>query len=260
MTAFLRRLWGSLGFRMASYYGLLVAITLLASFGIVYMQTVGVTYQRMTRHVASVGQQLSAHYGEGGTAALVAAIERDLTDDVNSDSEIYLLTDAQGRKIAGNIESLVRSASTAAGVVALVLLVGATLIFRQELDRTIAALRRTAARVGAGELQHRVEVSGGGQDEFALLHRDVNEMLDRVELLMNGVRHVSDTIAHNLRTPLTHITLRLHAAEDPAAPPAERQAAITAAAREIGPNLGHAERGPRVGRRRCHHPPPVGAW
>ncbi len=285
MIVFLRRFWGSLGFRMASYYGLLVAITLLASLGIVYMQTVGVMYQRMTRHVASVGQQLSAHYGEGGTAALVAAIERDLADDVNSDSEVYLLTDAQGRKLAGNIdrvvdtpmvprgetmravvragqvvtaylvswpfpdgsllvvgqdlreleniESLVRSASTAAGIVALVLLVGGTFIFRQELDRSIAALRRTAARVGAGELQHRVEVSGGGQDEFALLHRDVNEMLDRIELLMNGVRHVSDTIAHNLRTPLTRIMLGLRTAESEGTPPAARQAAIAGAVRDI---------------------------
>jgi signal transduction histidine kinase len=285
MTVFLRRLWASLGFRMASYYGLLVGITLLASLGIVYMQTVGVMYQRMTRQVSAAGQQLVAHYGSGGIDAVIAGIERAVDDDVNSESEIYLLTDRLGRKLAGNIdaiaepagvprgdtmrgvvragqvlnayvvswplpdgsllvvgqdlreqenvESLVRSASTAAGIVALVLLVGGTFIFRQELDRSIAALRRTAARVGAGELQHRVEVSGGSQDEFALLHRDVNEMLDRIELLMSGVRHVSDTIAHNLRTPLTRIMLRLRSAESEAMPTGERQAAIAGALRDI---------------------------
>jgi signal transduction histidine kinase len=78
-----------------------------------------------------------------------------------------------------------------------------------------------------------MEVSGGRQDEFALLHRDVNEMLDRIELLMHGVRHVSDTIAHDLRTPLTRIMLRLRAAEDEATPAGERQAAIAGAVRDI---------------------------
>ena len=34
---------------------------------------------------------------------------------------------------------------------------------------------------------------------------DINAMLDRIEELMEGVRHVSNTIAQNLRTPLSRV-------------------------------------------------------
>lgn len=49
-------------------------------------------------------------------------------------------------------------------------------------------------------------------DEFAKPGLDINRMLDQIERLMDGVRHVSDTIAHHLRTPLTRILLRLRVA------------------------------------------------
>jgi signal transduction histidine kinase len=38
-------------------------------------------------------------------------------------------------------------------------------------------------------------------------------MLDRIHGLMEGVRHVSNTIAHNIRTPLSRILARLHKAQ-----------------------------------------------
>jgi signal transduction histidine kinase len=38
---------------------------------------------------------------------------------------------------------------------------------------------------------------------------DVNRMLDRIEQLMSGVRHVSNAIAHDLRTPLGRVRARL---------------------------------------------------
>jgi signal transduction histidine kinase len=69
------------------------------------------------------------------------------------------------------------------------------------------------ARVAGGEIKERVEPMGQ-EDEFALLGNDINRMLDRIEVLMNGVRHVSDTIAHNLRTPLTRILLHLRTAAE----------------------------------------------
>ena len=47
------------------------------------------------------------------------------------------------------------------------------------------------------------------QDELSELALTFNHMLDRIEQLMAGVTHVSDAIAHNLRTPLTRLRLRL---------------------------------------------------
>ncbi len=278
-----KRLWRSVGFRLAFYYGLLVAITMIAALAVVNLQTVSLLHQRMVRQVALAAHYLVASADEGGTRAVVAAIAEALNDGRNSDNEIYLLTDREGRKLAGNldqlpeatggrelrprrvqrdgraveaylvvhalpdggtlvvgqdlrdqalIERLVASASAAAGIVATLLLIGGTFVFRQELERSVGAVRRTAARIAAGELQERVELSDE-DDEFALLNREINAMLDRIESLMDGVRHVSNTIAHDLRTPLTRILVRLRQAEQADVAPAERREAIRAAIREI---------------------------
>lgn len=280
----LRRLWRSVGFRLAFYYGFLVTITMLAALGIVYLQTVGVLQQRMARQVALTAQQLMKTVNESGTDAAGTAITRALADGHNSDSEIYLLLDRAGRPLAGNldqapdvvtghgaaqrrvwrdgrgveaylvtqalpdggvlvvgqdlrdqamIESLVASASAAAGIVAVLLLIGGTFVFRQELERSVGAVRLTAMRIASGgELQERVAESGE-DDEFALLNREINAMLDRIESLMDGVRHVSNTIAHNLRTPLTRILVRLRNAEETDTDPAQRREAIAGTIREI---------------------------
>ncbi|MDM0026353.1 sensor histidine kinase [Variovorax saccharolyticus] len=264
MIEALRQLWRSVGFRLAFYYGLLVAITMLVSLAIVYMQTVGVLHQRMLRQVAGSVKQLVARHEADGIDAVALDIAVALSDGRNADSEIYLLLDPGQRRIAGNlderpalapdaggdayrsvvrgrerltayvvarpladgsllvvghdlqdqesIESLVRNASAAAGIVAVLLLVGGTFVFRQELERSVGAVRRTAARIAAGELQERVAPTGEG-DEFARLEQDINAMLDRIQSLMDGVRHVSDTIAHNLRTPLTRVLMRLRDVE-----------------------------------------------
>lgn len=264
MIKALRQLWRSVGFRLAFYYGLLVAITMLAALAIVYMQTVGVLQQRMVRQVGASMQQLMVRYEARGADGVAGEIGNALSDGRNSDNEIYLLTDREGRRRAGNldqmpslapdagdgvhrrvvragqtviaylvmrplpdggmlvvghdlrdqesIESLVASASAAAGIVAVLLLIGGTFVFRQELERSVGAVRRTAARIAAGELQERV-VPSGQEDEFALLEGDINAMLDRIQSLMDGVRHVSNTIAHDLRTPLTRVLVRLRAVE-----------------------------------------------
>lgn len=277
-------LWRSVGFRLAFYYGFLVAITMLAALAIVYLQTVGVLHQRMARQVGLAAQKLLVDVNDGGIEVASAAISRALTDGRDSDSEIYLLVDREGRKLAGNldrapdtlahalptqrrverdgrnvnaylvmhaladggvlvvgqdlrdqelIESLVASASAAAGIVAVLLLIGGTFVFRQELERSVSAIRLTARRITtAGELRERVAESGE-DDEFALLNREINAMLDRIESLMDGVRHVSNTIAHNLRTPLTRILVRLRSAELSDHDPVQRRDAIQGAIREI---------------------------
>ncbi|SDM70238.1 Signal transduction histidine kinase [Oryzisolibacter propanilivorax] len=106
------------------------------------------------------------------------------------------------------VESLVLQACLAALGVSALLLAGGTFVFRQRLEGAVADIRETAGRIAAGQLQARIPVLGE-PDEFALLGQDINRMLDRIQALMDGVRHVSDTIAHNLRTPLTRVLLRL---------------------------------------------------
>ena len=126
------------------------------------------------------------------------------------------------------IESLVRNAGITTIGIAIMLLIGGTFVFRQELERSVGAIRTTAARIASGSLEERVELSGQN-DEFDLLKRDINHMLDRIQSLMDGVRHVSDTIAHDLRTPLTRVLLRLRRAGQSPGTPAQLQTAVDAA-------------------------------
>ena len=98
--------------------------------------------------------------------------------------------------------------SLAAGAAASLLLtaVGA-LLFRSQVERRIGAIRRAAEDIGSGNLSRRIPVES--RDEFGLLNRDINRMLERIERLMDGVRHVSNAIAHDLRTPLGRIRGKL---------------------------------------------------
>lgn len=127
---------------------------------------------------------------------------------------------------------LVGDAIKAATFLALLLVVGGTYLFRDLLEQRIGALRNTAAQVAAGQLAERVQPSDR-DDEFALLEHDINRMLDRIESLMQGVRHVSDTIAHNLRTPLTRALARLHEAQREGSDPETLRAASAATIREL---------------------------
>ncbi|MHA4868062.1 HAMP domain-containing sensor histidine kinase [Duganella sp. PWIR1] len=95
-----------------------------------------------------------------------------------------------------------------AGVcVSLMLTIAGALLFRRSIEARLGEIRRTAAQIEAGDLSPRIPVTGN--DEFALLNHDINRMLDRIELLMEGIRHVSNAIAHDLRTPLSRIRGRL---------------------------------------------------
>lgn len=84
---------------------------------------------------------------------------------------------------------------------------GAVLI-RSLFRRAIAEVSATATAIAGGDLARRVRLSGRG-DEFDQLAETINEMLDRIGRLMDGVRQVSNAIAHDLRTPITRARTRL---------------------------------------------------
>lgn len=82
--------------------------------------------------------------------------------------------------------------------------------------RRVESVSETSRRIMAGDLSRRLQVTGSG-DEFDRLAENVNAMLDRIEQLMQGLKDVSDNIAHDLKTPLTRLRNRVEAAlrEDP---------------------------------------------
>jgi signal transduction histidine kinase len=89
-------------------------------------------------------------------------------------------------------------------------LLGAWLL-RRALERRLAPATRTAVSIAAGDLSHRVPLSDR-RDEFDRLGATMNAMLDRIERLMEGVRGVSDAIAHDLRTPIARARAQLEEA------------------------------------------------
>jgi len=62
--------------------------------------------------------------------------------------------------------------------------------------------------ISTGNLSARLPVLGSEKD-FDNLASNLNSMLDRIQTLMDEVRHVADNIAHDLRTPLTRLQNRL---------------------------------------------------
>lgn len=62
-----------------------------------------------------------------------------------------------------------------------------------------------------GDLNGRLPVSGAG-DEFDRLSENLNVMITRISKLNEGLRNVSDNIAHDLKTPLTRLRNRAEAA------------------------------------------------
>jgi len=83
-------------------------------------------------------------------------------------------------------------------------------------QRRVAQINRTTRQIIAGNLKERVPVTGGG-DEHDELAENVNAMLDQIEKLMAGLRHVGDSVAHDLRGPLTRLRARLETlAREPA--------------------------------------------
>lgn len=76
----------------------------------------------------------------------------------------------------------------------------------------LGKFKKVADAVGDGELSARIPIHGVG-DDFEQLATTINRMLERIELLVKEIRHVSVSIAHDLRTPLGRLRQRLEKLE-----------------------------------------------
>lgn len=253
------RLTDSVAARLALGNGALLVAVIVVTSGVFYFGTVGVLDRSIDGKIVSISDRLQNTYSARAVEDLAREINQELTDGIDSDTEIFLVTSPGGERIAGNlskwpttdtplgrlikrevvrdgrpssarlivrrlpsgnllyvgrdlseqraIRDLVWHALEAAAAVSLVVVVIGAWLFRREIERRISGIRRTAHDIEAGNLGRRIPISG--DDEFARLGVDINRMLDRIEQLMSGVRHISNAIAHDLRTPLGRIRARL---------------------------------------------------
>lgn len=154
-------------------------------------------------------------YGDEGKSERHAAL-----------AEVFLLPNSLkilvGRDLGDpeNFRGLVRQSLVVAlgimgiGALAIWYLIGRNALRR--MDRMSGA----SQRIMDGDLTQRLPVGGSG-DEFDRLSESLNAMLGRIEKLNEGLRQVSDNIAHDLKTPLTRLRNKAEAALAGKTEPAE---------------------------------------
>ncbi|HVW68887.1 MAG TPA: HAMP domain-containing sensor histidine kinase, partial [Steroidobacteraceae bacterium] len=253
------RLSKSIAARLALGNGALLVGLIVVISGVFYFGTVGVLDRSTDGKIVAIANRLLSTYGQRPVAELAREIDKELTDGIDSDTEIFLVTSPEGERVVGNlsqwpttdmpsgrlvdrqvvrggrpsmarlwmrpmphggrlyvgrdlneqraIRDLILRALEVAAAISLLLVVLGAWLFKRQIESGIGNIRRTAGEIEAGNLDRRIPVSG--DDEFARLSVDINRMLDRIEQLMDGVRHVSNAIAHDLRTPLGRIRARL---------------------------------------------------
>ena len=130
------------------------------------------------------------------------------------------------------LRSLLTSALLWSLALLLVLGLVGGVVMQRLFRRMIASVSATAGAIAQGDLSQRVRASGRG-DEFDRLAETINDMLDRIGRLMDGVRAVSNSIAHDLRTPIARARARLEDAAAHSAGTEELRAAIGRAVADL---------------------------
>ncbi len=123
---------------------------------------------------------------------------------------VFLLVGADRSRVHEMEEAIIGSFTWVAGIALLLAVVGGALISAGFLRR-VDVINRTSREIVAGNLSDRVPIRGA-DDEMDRLAENINDMLDRIQALMEGVRQVTNDIAHDLRTPLSRLKQRLEAA------------------------------------------------
>ena len=114
--------------------------------------------------------------------------------------------------------------------------VGGGLLLSRIILRRVDEVAAINREVMVGDLGRRVPVRGSG-DEFDRLAASMNSMLARIESLMVGMRTVTDSVGHDLRSPLTRLRSRLERAQAPGLTDADRERALDGAVADVDATL-----------------------
>jgi len=157
-------------------------------------------------------------YPEGQTRAELFAIR---TIGLPSGERLLLGTTIEERE---HMRAALLEALLAALLLAVPLgLIGGWFVLKVT-ERRARAIGRVAAGIAGGDFSHRLDADAES-DEFAILARAINAMLERIQELVEQLRLVTDSLAHDLRSPLTRIRANLErsatAANEAQQPPLE---------------------------------------
>lgn len=88
-----------------------------------------------------------------------------------------------------------------------------SVLFTQNLIKPITGIADSAKAIGQGKLKQRAPASNR-QDELGDLTREFNAMANQLEQLVEGQRSILSDISHELRSPLTRLTLACSIAQE----------------------------------------------
>ncbi|NVO54977.1 HAMP domain-containing protein [Rhodobacteraceae bacterium B1Z28] len=126
---------------------------------------------------------------------------------------------------------LLRSVALALGI-ALILSVLTGWLFTRLVFSRLSDIASTAENIVSGDLSRRMPMRGTG-DEFDQVAGTLNNMLDRIEELISNLRTTSNSIAHDLRSPLSRLRQRVESLSDPGKSDMDREVDIARATGEI---------------------------
>ncbi len=104
------------------------------------------------------------------------------------------------------------------------------LILAHYVGQRVGKIVEVTDRITARDMTQRIPPSGS-RDAFDRLSRQINEMLDRIAMLMEELRLVTDSLAHDLRSPVSRLRSAAQAAAE-TTDPAERDQRLASVIRQ----------------------------
>jgi signal transduction histidine kinase len=255
------RLFRTSSFRLTALYAALFSTSVLVLFAVIYFATAHYMTQQLDRAIRAEIEVLQDEAHLGGVRRVATIIEKRQAETPRSGT-VYLLRDAKGRQVAGNMslrrplvgwfelrgrsraaegeeahrirargvkladggylvvgqdaqqfddmEGLIIRAFSWSLAASLILAILGGMLMSASVLRRIGSIARTSQAIIQGDLSQRLQDRGVG-DEFDQLAGALNAMLARIETLLDGLKQVSNDVAHDLRTPLSRLRQRFEA-------------------------------------------------
>ena len=130
------------------------------------------------------------------------------------------------------IRAIITGALVASGMLILILGLASGTALSLPPMRRLRALQAVGRDIAGGNLTRRMPISGAN-DELDMFAGTVNAMMGEIERLMAEVKGSTETIAHDLRTPLTRARAQLYRLQQADGPDREDLARVTAEIDEV---------------------------
>lgn len=146
-------------------------------------------------------------------------------------NHLWLGVGQNGEAIHNAGKAIIKAFIAGFGLVIFLGSIGGFYISRTFLNK-INRITTSTESIIAGDLKHRLPVSKN-RDELDKLASLLNLMLDKIVALMENIQQVSNDIAHDLRTPISHLKFRLEDALNGNLSSVQYQQRITFAIEEV---------------------------